>query len=178
MFPHADYITINISSPNTKNLRALQSDEALDALLSRLQQRKLQLEGQTGRTVPMFVKIAPDLEEAQVGVIAQTLKVNGIDGVIATNTTIARDQVQGLAHADETGGLSGAPVFEASNRVIRLLRAALPQGYPIIGVGGVLSGDDARAKIEAGADLVQVYTGLIYKGPGLVADCAKALARR
>jgi dihydroorotate dehydrogenase len=178
VFPHADYITVNISSPNTKNLRALQSDEALDALLSRLQQRKLQLESQTGRRVPMFVKIAPDLEEDQVGVIAQTLKVNGIDGVIATNTTIARDKVQGLAHANETGGLSGAPVFEASNRVIRLLRAALPAGYPIIGVGGVLSGEDARAKIAAGADLVQIYTGLIYQGPGLVSDCAKTLARR
>ncbi|HEV6965819.1 quinone-dependent dihydroorotate dehydrogenase [Roseateles sp.] len=178
VFPHADYIAVNISSPNTKNLRALQSDEALDALLSRLQQRKLQLESRTGRSVPMFVKIAPDLEEAQVAVIAQTLKINGIDGVIATNTTIARDKVQGLAHAEETGGLSGAPVFEASNRVIRLLRAALPAGYPIIGVGGVLSGEDARAKIAAGADLVQVYTGLIYQGPGLVSECARALARR
>ena len=177
VFPHADYITINISSPNTKNLRALQSDEALDALLSRLQQRKLQLESQTGRRVPMFVKIAPDLEEAQVGVIAQTLKVNGIDGVIATNTTIARDKVQGLAHADEAGGLSGAPVFEASNRVIRLLRAALPAGYPIIGVGGVVSPAQARAKIEAGSDLVQIYTGLIYEGPSLVSACARALAR-
>jgi dihydroorotate dehydrogenase len=178
VFPHADYITVNISSPNTKNLRALQSDEALDALLSRLQQRKLQLESQTGRGVPMFVKIAPDLEEAQVAVIAQTLKVNGIDGVIATNTTIARDKVQGLTHAGEAGGLSGAPVFEASNRVIRLLRAALPKGYPIIGVGGVMSGDDARAKLEAGADLVQVYTGLIYRGPALVGECARALAGR
>lgn len=178
VFPHADYITVNISSPNTKNLRALQSDEALDALLGALQERKLKLQGQSGRQVPMFVKIAPDLEEDQVAVIAQTLKANGIDGVIATNTTIARDKVQGLAHANETGGLSGAPVFEASNRVIRLLRAALPAGYPIIGVGGVLSGDDARAKIAAGADLVQVYTGLIYKGPALVSDCARALARR
>ena len=177
VFPHADYITVNISSPNTKNLRALQSDEALNALLSRLQERKQQLESQSGRRVPMFVKIAPDLEEAQVGVIAQTLKANGIDGVIATNTTIGRDAVQGLPHAGETGGLSGRPVFEASNRVIRLLRAALPAGYPIIGVGGVLSGEDARAKIAAGADLVQVYTGLIYKGPALVVDCAKALAR-
>lgn len=178
VFPHADYITVNISSPNTKNLRALQSDEALDALLSRLQERKLQLESRGSRKVPMFVKIAPDLEEDQVAVIAQTLTANGIDGVIATNTTIARDTVQGLAHANETGGLSGAPVFEASNRVIRLLRAALPAGYPIIGVGGVLSGADARTKIDAGADLVQVYTGLIYKGPALVADCARALARR
>ncbi|MFG6457776.1 quinone-dependent dihydroorotate dehydrogenase [Roseateles sp. BYS96W] len=178
VFPHADYITVNISSPNTKNLRALQSDEALDALLSRLQSAKLQLQSQSSRKVPMFVKIAPDLEEDQVGVIARTLTANGIDGVIATNTTIARDKVQGLAHAGETGGLSGTPVFEASNRVIRLLRAALPAGYPIIGAGGVMSGADARAKIEAGADLVQVYTGLIYKGPALVTECARALARR
>ncbi|MDR7295066.1 dihydroorotate dehydrogenase [Pelomonas aquatica] len=178
VFPHADYITVNISSPNTKNLRALQSDAALDALLGTLQRRKQQLEAQAGRRVPMLVKIAPDLEEDQVGVIARTLQANGIDGVIATNTTIARDKVQGLAHAGEAGGLSGAPVFEASNRVIRLLRAALPADYPIIGVGGVMSGADARAKIEAGANLVQVYTGLIYKGPALVGDCARALARR
>jgi dihydroorotate dehydrogenase len=177
VFPHADYITVNISSPNTKNLRALQSDEALDALLSRLQQRKQQLAQTSGRQVPMFVKIAPDLDETQVGVIAQTLQKNGIDGVIATNTTIARDAVQGLEHAQETGGLSGRPVFEASNRVIRLLRAALGASYPIIGVGGVLSGADARAKLQAGADLVQVYTGLIYKGPALVPACARALKR-
>lgn len=177
VFPHADYITVNISSPNTKNLRALQSDEALDALLSRLQARKLELQQASGRQVPMFVKIAPDLDEAQVAVIAQTLQKNGIDGVIATNTTISREAVQGLAHAGETGGLSGRPVFEASNRVIRLLRAALGSNYPIIGVGGVLSGEDARAKIAAGADLVQIYTGLIYKGPALVADCARALSR-
>ncbi len=176
--PHADYITVNISSPNTKNLRALQSDAALDALLGALQQRKQQLDATSGRRVPMFVKIAPDLEEDQVAVIAKTLLSNGIEGVIATNTTIARDAVRGLPHAEETGGLSGRPVFEASNRVIRLLRAALPAGYPIVGVGGVMSGADARAKLEAGADLVQVYTGLIYKGPGLVGDCARALARR
>jgi dihydroorotate dehydrogenase len=176
--PHADYITVNISSPNTKNLRALQSDEALDALLGTLQQRKQQLDTQSGKRVPMFVKIAPDLEEDQVTVIAKTLTANGVDGVIATNTTIARNKVQGLTHAEETGGLSGAPVFEASNRVIRLLRAALPAGYPIIGVGGVLGSEDARAKIAAGADLVQVYTGLIYKGPTLVTDCARALSRR
>ena len=177
VFPHADYININISSPNTKNLRALQSDEALDALLSKLQERKLRLEAASNRRkVPMFVKIAPDLDEAQISVIAATLKANGIDGVIATNTTIAREAVQGLPHADEVGGLSGRPVFEASNRVIRLLRAALGASYPIIGVGGVLSGADARIKLKAGADLVQIYTGLIYKGPDLVTDCAKAMA--
>jgi dihydroorotate dehydrogenase len=178
IYPHADYITVNISSPNTKNLRALQSDEALDALLSALQGRKTELAQQHGRLVPMFVKIAPDLDEAQVGVIAATLRHNGIDGVIATNTTIERSAVQGLPHADEAGGLSGRPVFEASNRVIRLLRAALGPGYPIIGVGGVLSGADAQAKVTAGADLVQLYTGLIYQGPGLVTEVARALAAR
>ena len=178
VYAHADYITVNISSPNTQNLRALQSDVALDALLSALQARKQQLAQQHGRQVPMFVKIAPDLDETQVGVIAATLQKNGIDGVIATNTTIARDGVQGLPHAHEAGGLSGAPVLEASNRVIRQLRAALGAGYPIIGVGGVMSGADARSKREAGADLVQIYTGLIYRGPELVGETAAALKAR
>ncbi len=175
VYPHADYVTVNISSPNTKNLRALQSDEALDALLGALQRRRQELAAEHGRHVPMFVKIAPDLDETQVGVIAATLRANGIDGVIATNTTLARDAVAGLPHAEEAGGLSGAPVFEASNRVIAQLRAALGSTYPIIGVGGVLSGADARAKRAAGADLVQVYTGLIYRGPALVPECARAL---
>ena len=174
---HADYITVNISSPNTQNLRALQSDAALDALLSALRARRQQLAQQQGKRVPMFVKIAPDLDEAQVGVIAATLQKNGIDGVIATNTTTARDAVQGLQHAAETGGLSGGPVLQASNRVIRQLRAALGAGYPIIGVGGVMSGADARSKREAGADLVQIYTGLIYRGPELVNEAASALKR-
>ena len=177
VFPHADYVTVNISSPNTKNLRALQSDEALDDLLGRLQERRQQLIQRHARSVPMFVKIAPDLDETQVGVIAATLHKNGIDGVIATNTTISREAVQGLPHADETGGLSGRPVLEASNRVIRQLRAALGPRYPIIGVGGVMSGADARAKCDAGADLVQIYTGLIYRGPELVTECARALKR-
>ena len=126
----------------------------------------------------MFVKIAPDLDEAQVKVIAATLRNNGIDGVIATNTTIGRDAVKGLKHAEETGGLSGRPVFEASNRVIAQLRAELGAGYPIIGVGGVLSGADAQAKLRAGADLVQVYTGLIYRGPALAGECARAMRIR
>jgi dihydroorotate dehydrogenase len=175
VYPHADYVAVNISSPNTKNLRALQSDEALDALLSRLQQRRRQLAKTHRRTVPMFVKIAPDLDETQVGVIAATLRKNHIDGVIATNTTLSRDAVKGLPHADEAGGLSGRPVFEASNRVIGQLRAALGKGFPIIGIGGVLSGADAQAKIAAGADLVQIYTGLIYRGPALVTEAATAL---
>ncbi|WP_428419131.1 quinone-dependent dihydroorotate dehydrogenase [Methylibium sp.] len=175
VYPHADYVTVNISSPNTQNLRSLQSDAALDALLGRLQERRQQLIARHGRSVPMFVKIAPDLDEAQVGVIAATLKKNAIDGVIATNTTLSRDAVQGQAHATEVGGLSGRPVFEASNRVVGQLRAALGAGYPIIGVGGVMSGADARAKRDAGADVVQIYTGLIYRGPALVSEAARAL---
>ena len=177
VFPHADYVTVNISSPNTQNLRSLQGDAALDALLGSLQERRGALVARHGRSVPMFVKIAPDLDEAQVGVIAQTLRRHAVDGVIATNTTLARDAVAGLPHAKESGGLSGRPVFEASNRVIRALRAALGAGFPIIGVGGVMSGADARAKREAGADLVQLYTGLIYRGPALVAEAARALRR-
>ena len=177
VFPHADYVTVNISSPNTKDLRSLQNDAALDALLAALVQRRDALARQQQRKVPMFVKIAPDLDEAPIRVVARALQRHGIDGVIATNTTVSRDAVRGLPHADETGGLSGTPVFEASNRVIRALRAELGAQMPIIGVGGVLSGDDARAKRAAGADLVQIYTGLIYKGPALVSECAAALKR-
>jgi dihydroorotate dehydrogenase len=174
VYPHADYVTVNISSPNTKNLRALQSDEALDALLSAIAARREQLATEHGRRVPVFVKIAPDLDEQQVAVIAATLRRHGMDGVIATNTTIARDLVQGLPHAQEAGGLSGAPVLAASNRVIAQLRAALGSGFPIIGVGGVLSADDALSKLRAGADVVQIYTGLIYRGPALVDEIARA----
>lgn len=178
VYPHADYVTVNISSPNTKNLRELQSDEALDALLVAIQQRREQLQREHGRAVPVFVKIAPDLDEAQIRLIAATLKRNGIDGVIATNTTIARDAVAHLMHGKETGGLSGAPVLEASNRVIRALRAELGSSYPIIGVGGVMSAADALAKREAGADLVQIYTGFIYEGPPLITAAARALKDR
>jgi dihydroorotate dehydrogenase len=175
---HADYVTVNISSPNTKNLRSLQSDAALDALLGAVRERQALLAQRKGREVPVFVKIAPDLDETQVGVIAESLRRNAMAGVIATNTTTARDKVAHLQHGAETGGLSGAPVFEASNRVVAQLRAALGPGFPIIGVGGVMSGGDARAKMLAGADLVQIYTGFIYQGPALVSDAARALARR
>ena len=177
VYAHADYVTVNISSPNTQNLRALQSDAALDALLGALQERKTGLAQTHGRSVPIFVKIAPDLDAAQVDAIAATLQRHRIDGVIATNTTIARDGVAGLHHADEAGGLSGAPVFEASNRVIAQLRAALGPAYPIIGVGGVMSAADAQAKVAAGANLVQIYTGFIYRGPALILAAARALAR-
>jgi len=184
VYPHADYVTVNISSPNTKNLRSLQSDEALDALLGAVMARREQLAAQTGRQVPVFLKIAPDLDDAQIKVIAATLQRHGTDtsgrmtdrlGVIATNTTLSREAVKGLPHAEETGGLSGAPVLEASNHVIRQLRSALGQGFPIIGVGGILSAQDALSKIAAGADVVQIYTGLIYKGPALVHQAAQAI---
>ncbi len=178
VYPHADYVTVNISSPNTANLRALQGDAALDALLEALQERKAQLATRHGRNVPMFVKIAPDLDEAQVASIARTLVAHAIDGVIATNTTLERSAVRHLAHGEETGGLSGAPVFERSNRIVAQLRAALGKAYPIIGVGGVLSAADAAAKVVAGADLVQIYTGLIYKGPDLVREAAQFLSER
>jgi dihydroorotate dehydrogenase len=175
VYPHADYVAVNISSPNTKNLRALQSDEALDSLLGAVAERREILVGQHGKRVPIFVKIAPDLDAAQVEVIAATLQRHGMDGVIATNTTLARDAVKGLSHAEETGGLSGAPVLQASNRVIRQLRAALGKKYPIIGVGGIMSAEDALSKIKAGANVVQIYTGLIYSGPDLVRDAALAI---
>ena len=177
VYPHADYVTVNISSPNPKNLRALHSDEALDALLTRIAERRELLARQHGKRVPIFVKIAPDLDLPQVEVIAATLKRHAMDGVVATNTTLSREAVKGMRHADETGGLSGAPVLEASNRVIGQLRAALGKDFPIIGVGGVMSGADAVSKIKAGADVVQIYTGLIYKGPALVTEAAAAIKK-
>ena len=178
VYPHADYVTVNISSPNTKNLRALQSDEALDGLLQAISARRDQLAKQHGLRVPIFVKIAPDLDGAQVKLIAATLKRHRMDGVVATNTTLARDAVKGLKHAQETGGLSGAPVLAMSNRVIAQLRTELGPDFPIIGVGGILSAADALSKIKAGADVVQIYTGLIYKGPQLVTLCAALIKNK
>lgn len=178
VYLHADYVTVNISSPNTKNLRDLQGRRQLDALLGGLRSRRDELSDVHGRRVPLFVKIAPDLDAAEIDRIAATLLEQGIDGVVATNTTLARDSVAGLSHADEAGGLSGAPLAAASNRVIARLRAALGAGYPIIGVGGVSSAADAVAKRDAGADVVQLYTGLIYRGPELVVESAQALQRQ
>lgn len=178
VYPHADYVVVNVSSPNTANLRSLQSDEALDALLATIVERREALAAQYARRVPLFLKIAPDLDEVQVQVIAAALQRHGMDGVIASNTTLSREAVAGLLHAEETGGLSGVPVREASNRVIAQFRAALGAGFPIIGVGGIMSGEDAKAKITAGADVVQMYTGIIYRGPSLVSEVAEALRTR
>ena len=176
VYAHASYVTVNISSPNTQNLRELQKDEALDALLSAIKLRQSELAQQHGKYVPIALKIAPDLDDAQIAAIAALLMMHRIDAVIATNTTIARQGVAGLPHAEETGGLSGAPVRAASTRVVRELARHLNNEVPIIGVGGILSGDDAREKIDACASLVQLYSGLIYRGPALVRECVKRLA--
>lgn len=187
VYAHADYVTVNISSPNTQNLRSLQSDEALDALLGAVAERRELLAQRHGRRIPVFVKIAPDLDATQVEIIATTLmrygsgsdgKANNALGVIATNTTLNRNAVAGLEHANEAGGLSGAPVLQASNQVIRQLRTCLGDSFPIIGVGGVLSAEDAVSKIQSGANVVQIYTGLIYRGPSLVRESARAIQAR
>ena len=175
VYAHATYITVNISSPNTKNLRALQEKEALAHLLATLKLEQTKLANQHGKYVPITLKIAPDLEFEQINEIADLLMEHNIDGVIATNTTLDRDSVQGIEHAEEAGGLSGAPVRKKSTLVIQQLSQRLQGAVPIIGVGGILSGADAVEKIAAGADLVQVYSGLIYKGPKLVHDICKSL---
>jgi dihydroorotate dehydrogenase len=175
VYPFASYVTVNISSPNTKNLRQLQGADELDALLSQLKDAQQRLADQHKRYVPITLKIAPDIDSEQIKNIADALLRHKIDGVIATNTTITRDAVKGLQHGEEAGGLSGEPVFELSNKVIRALKSELGDALPIIGVGGIFSGADAAAKMQAGAALVQVYSGLIYRGPALVRDCAAAL---
>ncbi|MEA2118194.1 quinone-dependent dihydroorotate dehydrogenase [Halovibrio sp. HP20-50] len=173
--PYADYIAVNVSSPNTPGLRTLQFGEQLDALLGPIRARATELNAQAGRNVPLLIKIAPDMSAEEVALMAGSIERNVLDGVIATNTTVSREAVQGDPQAEEAGGLSGKPVFEASNRVIRQLREHLPT-LPIIGVGGIDSVAAAQAKIAAGADLVQLYSGLIYQGPRLVGECASALA--
>ncbi len=173
-YPHASYITVNISSPNTKNLRALQGESELDALLGALKAKQAALAQQHGKYVPLALKIAPDLDDAQLANIADALKRHRIDTVIATNTTLDRSKVAGQPNAEEAGGLSGAPLFEASTLVVKKLAAALAGEVPIIAVGGVTDGAKAKAKLAAGAQLVQVYSGLVYHGPGLVKDCVAA----
>jgi dihydroorotate dehydrogenase len=175
VYAKADYVAVNISSPNTAGLRDLQADSALDALLRTLKSEQRALAQKHGKHVPLVVKIAPDLTDDAIRAVARLLVAHRCEGVIATNTTIARDGVAGMPHADETGGLSGAPLRKKSTAVIRTLARALDGALPIIGVGGILSAEDAREKVAAGASLVQIYTGLIYRGPQLIADCVKAL---
>jgi dihydroorotate dehydrogenase len=175
VYPYASYVTVNISSPNTKNLRQLQGASELDDLLSQLKSAQRALADEHKRYVPLALKIAPDIDAEQIKTIADALIRHGIDGVIATNTTITRDAVAGMTHGEEMGGLSGAPVFALSNKVVAGLKEILGDALPIIGVGGILSGADAKQKSDAGASLVQLYSGLIYRGPALVREAAAAL---
>ena len=171
----ASYVTVNISSPNTAGLRGLQEAAQLEALLSALTEERKSLADRHGRRTPLALKIAPDLELREIEEIAGLLERYAIDAVIATNTTVSRDGVAGLAHAPEAGGLSGAPVKDKSTRVVRELARILAGRLPIIGVGGIGSAADAREKIAAGASHDQLYTGLVYRGPALVAECVQAL---
>jgi dihydroorotate dehydrogenase len=176
VYSRASYVTVNISSPNTKGLRDLQSEEALAGLLRALKKEQKRLADRHGKYTPIAVKIAPDLSPQAIEGIAKLLVKHRVDGVIATNTTIERDGVKGLPHADEAGGLSGRPLTARATAVVATLARALDGALPIIGVGGILSGADAKERIDAGATLIQIYTGLIYRGPDLVAECARALA--
>ncbi len=178
VYPLADYITINISSPNTAGLRELQEEQALRHLIGTLRDSQEELGAQHGKRVPMLVKVAPDLSDDDIDAVARVLADLSVDGVIATNTTVSRINVQQHPLAHETGGLSGAPLMGQSTTVLRRLRARLPDNIPLIGVGGILSGADAVAKMSAGASLVQCYSGLIYRGPELVRECVEAIRRR
>ncbi|EJV9313258.1 TPA: quinone-dependent dihydroorotate dehydrogenase [Vibrio vulnificus] len=175
VYEYAGYIAVNISSPNTPGLRTLQYGEALDELLVELKRKQAELEEKHGKYVPLALKIAPDLTDDEISQICQSLIKNKIDGVIATNTTLDRTMVEGMKHAQEAGGLSGRPLQSRSTEVVRLLREELQGNIPIIGVGGVDSYVAAKEKMLAGADLVQVYSGFIYHGPGLVRDIVKNL---
>jgi dihydroorotate dehydrogenase len=176
VYPVASYVAVNISSPNTANLRDLQHGPQLAHLLSALAEERERLARESLRRVPLAVKIAPDLEDGELVTIADLLLANGIDAVIATNTTVSRAGVEGLNHADEPGGLSGAPLKSRATAMVRKLVARLGGRVAVIGVGGIMSAADARERLDAGASLVQLYTGLIYRGPELVAEAAAACA--
>ncbi len=176
VYEQADYITVNVSSPNTPGLRDLQFGESLNQLLAALKAEQTKLAELHGRYVPVAVKIAPDMDEEEVKGVAESLMSQKIDAVIATNTTVDRDLVEGLKHGEEAGGLSGGPVRDKSTQVIRWLSEALDGALPIIGVGGIVSGSDAAEKIAAGASLVQVYSGFIYRGPELIGESVKEIA--
>jgi dihydroorotate dehydrogenase len=174
VYAAATYVTINISSPNTKGLRGLQEKSELGGLLGQIASARERLADRHGRRVPLALKVAPDLDGAQIADIAAAVRSNRMDAVIATNTSTSRDGVEGLAHATEQGGLSGAPIRARATSVLGALAKALGGEVPLIGAGGILSGADAKEKFAAGASLVQLYTGLVYRGPGLVAECAEA----
>lgn len=178
VYQRASYVAINVSSPNTKGLRDLQSEGALAALLATLKEQQAALADQYGKYTPLVLKVAPDLDSGDIATVARLLVTHRIDGVIATNTTVSRAAVHGMPCAGEGGGLSGGPLRAQATAVVRQLSKALDGALPIIGVGGILSGEDAREKIEAGASLVQIYTGLVYRGPELVAECGAVLATR
>lgn len=178
VYAYADYITINISSPNTKGLRDLQDSAQLDQLLGSLNQRRNELAEKYQQHKPMVVKVAPDLTDEQIPAMAEVIVKNQFEGLIATNTTISREAVKGMKHANEQGGLSGAPLKEQSDHVLSAFHAVLPPEIAVIGTGGITQGSDAADKIRLGADLVQFYTGFVYKGPDLVTDCLKAIANQ
>ena len=178
VYPLADYITVNISSPNTAGLRELQEEQSLRRLIGTLREAQEKLGAQHGKRVPMLVKIAPDLSDDDIAAAARVLSELQVDGVIATNTTVARINVQGARHAEEAGGLSGKPLMGQSTMVLRMMRTRMPESIPLIGVGGILSGADAVTKMAAGASLVQSYTGLVYRGSELVRECVEAIRRR
>ena len=176
VYDHASYITVNVSSPNTPGLRSLQFGESLKQLLDALAQRRETLALQSGRRVPLAIKIAPDMSDEETALVATALVQSGMDAVIATNTTLSRVGVQGLEHGDEAGGLSGAPVREQSTHIVKVLSAELAGRLPIIAVGGITEGRHAAEKIAAGASLVQLYSGFIYKGPALIREAVDAIA--
>ena len=178
VYPLADYITINISSPNTAGLRELQEEQSLRRLIGTLREAQERLGAQHGKRVPMLVKVAPDLRDSDIEAAARVLADLQVDGVIATNTTTSRINVHGARHASEPGGLSGKPLMGQSTMVLRMMRTRMPEAIPLIGVGGILSGADAVTKMAAGASLVQCYTGLVYRGPPLIAECIDAIRRR
>jgi len=178
VYARASYVTLNISSPNTQGLRSLQGEGALDALLARLTALRAPLAERHGRRVPLALKVAPDLDATQILQIADAVRRHGIDGVIATNTSLSREGVEGLPHAGEAGGLSGAPIRARANAALAALAAALKGEVPLIGSGGIMSGADAADRLAAGATLVQLYTGLVYRGPDLVSECISACRER
>ena len=178
VYAHASYVTVNVSSPNTPGLRSLQFGDSLKELLEALRRRQEDLTQEHGKRVPLAIKIAPDMSDEETALVASALLGADMDAVIATNTTLSREGVEGLAHADEAGGLSGAPVRDKSTHIVKVLAGELSGRLPIIAVGGITEGKHAAEKIAAGASLVQIYSGFIYKGPALIREAVDAIAAR